>query len=297
MWTPIMHSLKITPLAAESMGIRSMATFVESKKIRLLIDPGACVTDQRFDLPPHPLETWRLEKLHDRIQSFFKSAQAIIITCFHDDHITESFASLYKGKILFIQNPNNHITADCRKKAFRFLNRVKGLPLDIIYMDNRAFELGDLCIHFSKPNACGHEDKKGTCIPLAVTWKDDSFVYSSHIAGAFNKKGLSWIISKRPTFLYLDGPGTAMKSRDRSALPHFFNFMKQLLNEAPPKILLLDHHVLRDVNWRKNMEPLYKMAADQKVKLQTAAEYRGETMDLLEARRKQLYANETANQR
>jgi predicted metallo-beta-lactamase superfamily hydrolase len=291
-----MRLLKITPLAAESMGSRSMATFVESKKFRLLIDPGACITDKRFNLPPHPLETWRLEKLHDRIQSFFKSAQAIVITCFHDDHLTESFTALFKGKLLFIQNPNNHITADCRKKAFRFLKQVKGLPLDIIYMDNRAFQLGDLCVHFSKPCACEPEGKNGTCIPLAVTRENDSFVYSSHIAGGLDKKSLTWIINKKPTFFYLDGPSTTVKNRDQSVLSHFFPLMERLLKEAPPKILLLDHHILRDLNWRKKMEPLLKMAARYKVKLQTAAEYRGEAIDLLEARREQLYEDETTNQ-
>lgn len=43
--------MKITPLAFESMGVRSMATFIETDH-KILIDPGTSLGAKRFGLPP-----------------------------------------------------------------------------------------------------------------------------------------------------------------------------------------------------------------------------------------------------
>ena len=44
--------MKIIPLAAESLGVRSMATYVEAGQTGILIDPGATLSPSRFNLPP-----------------------------------------------------------------------------------------------------------------------------------------------------------------------------------------------------------------------------------------------------
>ena len=38
----------VTPLAAESLGVRSVATYVECGQTRVLIDPGAILAASRF---------------------------------------------------------------------------------------------------------------------------------------------------------------------------------------------------------------------------------------------------------
>ena len=58
--------MKITPLAADSMGTRSMATFVETGDCRILIDPGAELGPMRYGLAPHPLELYCLDKHLER---------------------------------------------------------------------------------------------------------------------------------------------------------------------------------------------------------------------------------------
>ena len=44
--------MKVIPLAAESLGVRSMATYVEVGRTGILIDPGATLAAARFGLPP-----------------------------------------------------------------------------------------------------------------------------------------------------------------------------------------------------------------------------------------------------
>ena len=44
--------MNVVPLAADSLGVRSMATYVECGQTRILIDPGASLGGSRFNLPP-----------------------------------------------------------------------------------------------------------------------------------------------------------------------------------------------------------------------------------------------------
>ena len=48
--------MRVIPLAADSLGVRSMATYVEAGALRLLIDPGAALAPLRFGLGPTPDE-------------------------------------------------------------------------------------------------------------------------------------------------------------------------------------------------------------------------------------------------
>lgn len=284
-------SLNITPLAAESMGTRSMATFVECGKINVLIDPGANLAGKRFNLPPHSLEKWRLQKHLERIRLFAKSAQVIIITCFHSDHFSEDLKDIFQGKLIFMQNPNSKLHMNRRKVAFHFLKTIKGLPRDVVYMDNRTFEMGTLRMVFSKPIQGSNEEKGDSVISVVLKQNHDVFWYSSNIEGFHKPDALNWALQYSPSFIYIDGPDTCRKGYSRQ-LTTFFSHMEQLFDQAPIKTGILDHHVTRDREWEKKMQPVYEMAGFKKIKLHTAAEYRGEKVDLLEARRQQLYEDE-----
>ena len=45
---------RIVPLAFDSFGVRSMATFVETDDLKVLIDPGVALAPVRYGLEPHP---------------------------------------------------------------------------------------------------------------------------------------------------------------------------------------------------------------------------------------------------
>ena len=48
--------MNVLPIAADSLGVRSMATLVTAGQTRILIDPGVTVAERRFHLPPSPVE-------------------------------------------------------------------------------------------------------------------------------------------------------------------------------------------------------------------------------------------------
>lgn len=42
--------MRVIPLASESLGVRSLATFVEAGGLRILIDPGVALGPKRYGL-------------------------------------------------------------------------------------------------------------------------------------------------------------------------------------------------------------------------------------------------------
>ncbi|UCH31943.1 MAG: hypothetical protein JSV05_00645, partial [Candidatus Bathyarchaeota archaeon] len=60
-------------------------------------------------------------------------------------------------------------------------------------------------------------------------------------------------------------------------------------------VVILEHHLLRDANWRQYMEPIFKTAQGARSKIITAAEFLGEENRLLEAKRKQLFRDYPPN--
>ncbi|MEW6329676.1 MAG: MBL fold metallo-hydrolase, partial [Candidatus Micrarchaeota archaeon] len=78
--------MKITPLAFDSLGTRSMCTFIETKDVNILIDPGVALAPSRYGLPPHSLELERLAEHWRTIKEHARSADIMIITHYHYDH-------------------------------------------------------------------------------------------------------------------------------------------------------------------------------------------------------------------
>ena len=67
----------IQPLAAESLGVRSVATYVECGQTRVLIDPGAMLAPNRFNLEPADEEWEALRRANDRISAYAARASLL----------------------------------------------------------------------------------------------------------------------------------------------------------------------------------------------------------------------------
>src|SRR5437660_11402121 len=75
--------MKITPIAADSLGARSMATLVETPDVTVLIDPSVRLGPYRYDLRPHPLEKDRQKELWQRIRSAAKGENVLTVYPHH----------------------------------------------------------------------------------------------------------------------------------------------------------------------------------------------------------------------
>src|SRR5437899_13003562 len=79
-------SVRVIPLAAESLGVRSMATYVEAGDLGILIDPGATLAPARWGLPPADAEWPALRRANDRISAYAARARPLLVSHYHDPH-------------------------------------------------------------------------------------------------------------------------------------------------------------------------------------------------------------------
>ena len=90
--------LIVKPLAFDSFGVRSMATFVATEDIAVLIDPGVSLASSRYKLPPHPIEEQRLNETWTDIKEHASRSDVLIVTHYHYDHYDPEEPELYKDK-------------------------------------------------------------------------------------------------------------------------------------------------------------------------------------------------------
>ena len=65
--------------------------------------------------------------------------------------------------------------------------------------------------------------------------------------------------------------------------------IKRILSETSVKCIMVEHHFMRDLKYMERIAEVYEYAAEKDVKVITAAEYLGRDIDILEARRKELF--------
>ncbi len=101
--------MKVIPLAAESLGVRSMATYVEVGRTGILIDPGATLAHVRFGLPPSEDEWEALRRANDRISAYAARSSFVFVSHYHEDHFRSDPAS-YVGRIVLAKDPRRMIS-------------------------------------------------------------------------------------------------------------------------------------------------------------------------------------------
>ncbi len=91
----------------------------------------------------------------------------------------------------------------------------------------------------------------------------------------------------------VDGPPTYLLgySFARESLERAEKNLQRIIGELAPKgldTMILDHHLLRDLNYRDAMKPIYDVGVEG-VMVVCAAEFLGLKVEMLEARRRGLY--------
>src|SRR5438876_6676694 len=109
-------TVKVVPLGAESLGVRSMATYVEVAGRGILIDPGATVAPSRFGLPPADEEWEALRRANDRISAYALRADLIFVSHYHEDHFRSDPAS-YVGRLVPAKDPRRMIAGRQAQRA------------------------------------------------------------------------------------------------------------------------------------------------------------------------------------
>ncbi len=279
------NPLRIVPLAAESLGVRSMATWVETPDVRILIDPGAALAPLRQGLSPHQQEILALESAWRKIRDRALKAEVLIITHYHYDHLNPDQVDLFQGKLLWLKDPTRTNRSQ-RTRARAFLDRLKNVKATWTWADGHTFHIGHTHIHFSEPTPHGPGGRLGTVIQVAIESRGRSFVYTSDIQGPFRDDQLAFILAHAPQCVYLDGPPLYLLGQHYSTT--IFEKVLENLQEilATVDTVILDHHPLRVANWRSYFHRLTGTS-----RMVSAAEFLGHLERLLEANRRALYSD------
>lgn len=285
--------MKMIPIAADSLGTRSMATFVGTEDCKILIDPGVALGPYRYRLPPHPTEIERMNEHWAKIKGYADKSDVLIVTHYHYDHHDPGEPELYEDKNVFLKHSTEKINKSQEKRASYFLAQLGDLPKRLEYSDGREFTFGGTVIRFSKPVFHGTNDKLGYVTEVSIREGDSCFVHTSDVEGPSIEDQAGFILEEKPDVLYLDGPLSYMLGfrYSQASLQYSVKNMVKIIEETPVEKFIIDHHFLRDLKWKERIEGAFGAAKSKGIEILTAAEFSGQKVEMLEAKRKELYEN------
>jgi len=304
-----MYDLKemlVLPVASESLGVRSMCTYVETPDVRILLDAGVSLGPNRFGYPPHPREYKALRDRREEIIRFAERSDVITVSHYHFDHHTPSYTDwaynwcsaeiakkIYGGKLVLAKNFREYTNFSQRRRGWLFTKTSGGYAEKIEIADNRTFVFGDTTISFSKPVFHGPEESDlGWVIMSVIRCKGESILFAPDIQGPISRETLNLILNEKPRLAIVGGPPTYLADfrMNRESINLALENLKAIVKHAPT--VILDHHVLRDENWETTMKAVIETAMNAGHRVLTSAEFLGKENYLLEAYRKRLYADE-----
>lgn len=284
--------MKILPIAFDSLGVRSMATYVETNDVRIVIDPGVSVSPDRYSLPPHRIELDRRREMLAAVKRWTSISDIVIITHYHYDHHNPDDQGLYEGKEILLKHPRESINQSQKQRAQALLTMIEPCAKEIKFADAKAFEFGGTKVVFSAPVFHGLSARLGYIIEVFIA-DQEKFLFTSDVHGLLDESAIDFIIDKAPDTIILDGPATYLLGSHykKSHISQSIQNMKRIVKQTPVKHFIIDHHLLRDASWADYISELHELRSD--VKVCSAAGYLGKQEDILEARRKELYQGST----
>jgi len=289
--------VKIKLIGFDSMGTRGMATVIDIDGFKVFIDPGVNIAPRRYGLPPHPLELEALEKHLDEIHRETIDSNVLIITHYHRDHYLyrEGEAEYYRGKIVLIKDPNRKINYSQRVRAHILLNKlgIKDIASKVKPADNETFDFNNIKIRFSKPLPHGARGSKlGYTLAVSVETPYGVIVHASDVQGPMDREALEEILRFEPDILIISGPPTyfeGLRINSENINEGLRNMLELAERVKEGSTLIVDHHLLRDLNYYSKVKHIVEACSVRNVRFITAAEFMGLEIKQLEAMRRTLW--------
>lgn len=284
--------MEVKLLAYDSMGVRSMATLIETRDVRLMIDPGVALAPYRYGLPPHPLEVKRFNEMWKVIEDNLMDCTHVIVTHYHYDHHEPDSANLLVNKVVYVKHPTQNINFSQRRRASYFLSKISEFGGSYEYADGREIRVGSTVIRISEPVPHGTNARLGYVVMVSVSDGDEKVLFTSDVEGPSLENQLNVILQEQADILIVDGPMTYMLGYRYSHedLRKSISNLIKVIRETPLRIMILEHHLMRDLDYKKKIEEVFKACEDRGVEVLSAAEYEGKPIEMLEAHRRDLYS-------
>ncbi|WP_297462729.1 MBL fold metallo-hydrolase [Thermococcus sp.] len=259
--------MRVIPIASESLGVRSLATFIEASGLKILIDPGVALGPKRYGLPPARIELETLQKMRRKLQGYARRADVVIISHYHYDHHMPFFEGLYESsseeyarevyqdKLLFLKHPKENINFSQRKRAWALLRNAEPIARKIEFTDGKTFDLGGVRLEFSPAVPHGREGSKlGFVVMVLVDDGSQRIIHASDIQ-LLNRKSVEWVVEKNPDLLITGGPPTYLGKRTEGSWETGIKNLNEIIRETNAEIIL-DHHIVRDKRYQEFFDEL-----------------------------------------
>jgi len=304
----MLRHIRVVPLAAESLGVRSMCTYVETNDVRILLDGGVSLCPVRCGLAPHPQEFKAIAEARVRIAEAAEKAEFATISHYHYDHVTPSFEDwlcnwtqadttareVYEGKKILAKNPREQINYSQRERAWMFQRTSGRYATSIEAADGKTFRFGSTEVRFSVPVPHGSENSElGWVVMTTIECSGEIFLFAPDVQGPMAEHTVEIILGQTPSLLMVGGPPlylTGLKLSEEQAHKGLSN-IKRIVKTVPH--VIIEHHLLRDEDWREKTVEVFYSAYEAAHTVQTASEYLGKHNVFLEARRKKLYEEDS----
>jgi predicted metallo-beta-lactamase superfamily hydrolase len=279
--------MRVIPLAAESLGVRSMATYVEVGDTTILIDPGATLAPARYGLPPAEAEWGALRRANDRISAYAARASLVFVSHYHEDHF-RSDPSTYAGRTVIAKEPRRMVVGQQGRRGAALWTALEGVAKVEAADGWRRREAGVELVA-SPPLPHGVEGTPlGYVVALTVvdTAERQRFVFASDVQGPLSAVAVGWLIQQRPTLLYLAGPPSYVERElPTGAVDRGIDHLHRVMDATGCRVIM-DHHALRDPGFSTRFERLWSTG-----RVVTAAEHLGVETTALEAGRRRLWSS------
>jgi predicted metallo-beta-lactamase superfamily hydrolase len=303
----MLKHIKVVPLAAESLGVRSMCTYVETPDLRILLDAGVSLCPNRSSLPPHPQEYNAINECRRTIQQKAERADIVTVSHYHFDHHTPSFEDwstqwteavetakqIYQGKTVLVKDPKEKINYSQRHRGWMFQRTGGAYAKRIEVADGKAFFFGDTAIRFSEPVFHVPEGSQLGWVLMAIIENNgEKLMFAPDVQGPISQHTLDLILRERPQLIFMGGPplylaGFKVNERQmQSALQNLGKVVESITNT------ILDHHLLRDSEWKEKLTDVFYKAYELDHTVLTAAEFLNQKNRFLEADRKKLFSKD-----
>ncbi|MBC7130800.1 hypothetical protein H5T51_06245 [Candidatus Bathyarchaeota archaeon] len=300
----MLKNIRVVPLAAESLGVRSMCTYVETRDVRILLDAGVSLCPNRFGLPPHPIEFKAIIEARRRIDEAAKKAEIVTISHYHFDHHTPSYRdwlcnwtmedetarNIYKDKTVLMKHPREKINFSQRRRAWVFQKTGGSYAKKLEIADGKSFTFGQTTLRFSKPVFHGSENSAlGWVLIAIIERKNERFLFAPDVQGPISAETLEIILRETPNLLMLGGPPLYLAGFrvNENQIARGLENLRKIIEAVPCTIV--EHHLLRDEDWREKIAAMLNEAEKIGHKVLTAAEFLGLENRFLEAHRKRLF--------
>ena len=277
--------MKVLPLAADSLGVRSMATYVEVGDTGILIDPGATLAPSRFNLDPAAEEWEALRRANDRISAYATRASLVFVSHYHEDHFRTE-PTTYAGRAVLAKDPMRMVGGQQSRRGNELWTMLKAHARPTV-ADGYERREHALELRVSPPLPHGVEGTTlGYVVALTIADRTERerFVFASDVQGPLSAVAAGWLMQQRPTLLYLAGPPAYIERE--VGTPTIERGIDNLLRvmDATGCRVIMDHHAVRDAAFEARFERLWSTG-----RVVTAAAFLGQPVAALESRRRQLW--------